>query len=514
MDADVIIAGAGPVGLMLAAELRLHGVTTLVLDPLPAPSSFSKAFGLHIRSTETLALRGLVEPVTAAGRANPARMFGGVIPPVGRGGGVPLAHFAGIRTVRLDLLDSAHPGMLAVSQQAVEAALGERAAALGAEIRRGAAVTGFTQDPDGVSVATDTGEPLRARYLVGCDGGRSTVRKHGGFAFPGTDPTVTGRLAETSIQALVDTLGRGWHRTAGGIVQILPNRICTVEFGGSPTDRNDPMGEPEMLASIRRVTGQDVGFDTPPTMLTRFTDNTRLAESYRDGRVLLAGDAAHVHSPFGGQGQNLGLQDAVNLGWKLAATLGGRAPDGLLDSYQQERRPVAARVLHNTRAQVALMNPDPAVTPLRELFAELMELDPVNRYLGEMLSASGVRYDIGCDHPLAGTFLPAELADLEPLFHDGRGVLLLLGGTGGADRTDGAGGTAELARAASGWADRVRPHQVDATTEPPAAALLVRPDGYLAWAGDDPQQLRAALTRWFGADAPGTQLTGQAEAAR
>ena len=483
MDADVIIAGAGPVGLMLAAELRLHGVAVLVLDPLDRPSPFSRAFGLHARSTGTMALRGLVEPLRAAGEAEGPRMFGGLRPPVGPGGGIPLVHFAGIRTVRLDHLGTAHPGMLSVPQGGVEAVLAERATALGAEIRRGTAVTGFTQDSDTVTVETDNSGPLQARWLVGCDGGRSTVRKLTGTGFPGSDPTITGRLVEAAVPALLEHPGGGWHRTAGGVVQVLPGRILTVEFDRPTHDRNEPMGPQEMLDSIHRVIGRQVEFAAEPTWLTRFTDNTRLAEDYRIGRVLLAGDAAHVHSPFGGQGLNLGLQDAANLGWKLAAEVAGWAPPGLLDSYQLERRPVAARVLHNTRAQVALMNPDPVTTPLREVFAELMELPEANRYLGELLSAVGVRYDLGDGHPLTGGFLPSGLADREPLFQDGCGVLLLLD----------AEAAGPLAKAASDWTDRVRQHGPDAGAEPQART--------------DPPA--AALTKWFGAAAGGRGRPGR-----
>lgn len=529
MDADVVIAGAGPVGLMVAAELRLRGVTVVVVDPLEEPSAFGKAFGLNSRSTETMGLRGLIGPLLLAAEARPARQFGtmsffgGAAPGAGaragagdkggggampRGGGINRAHFAGIRTIRLDELETGHPGLLPVSQEVVESVLAERAVALGARIRRGAAVVGVDQDSAGVTVRTDGsagGGLLRASYLVGCDGGRSAVRKLAGFGFPGTAPTITGRLVEASIPALSEQPGVGWHRTRGGIAQILPGRVITVEFDGAPQDRDrdrdQPVTETEMLDSIRRVTGREVSFAGTPTWLTRFTDDTRLADAYRSGRVLLAGDSAHVHSPFGGQGLNLGLQDAANLGWKLAAEIAGRAPAGLLDSYESERRPVAARVLHNTRAQVALMNPDPNMTPLREIFAELMETDEVNHYLGRMLSSLAVRYDVACGHPMAGGFAPRELsaalgigaAGVGEVFGPGRAVVVVL--------TD----SPKFGEAAAQWVadDRVDVHSRIAGDELSEAcsaeAVLVRPDGYVAWAGDDPAELTMALEKWFGA---------------
>lgn len=498
MDVTVIIAGAGPVGLMLAGELRLHQVDVLVVDPLAEPVPFSKAFGLHPRSAETVRLRGLVEPLEARGTLmGPSGPGLRGIPRIA--GGIPLAHFAGIRTIRLDRLDTSYPSLLPVGQADTEAVLAERATALGARIVRGREVVGMAQDDDGVTVTTDgpAGEEiLRAGYLVGCDGGRSAVRKLAGFGFPGTDATITGRLAEVNVPELLQSPGMGWHRTEGGVIQILPGRILTVEFDGPPADRDRPMDVEEMAGSISRVAGRAITISAEPTWLSRFTDNSRLAETYRRGRVLLAGDAAHVHSPFGGQGLNLGLQDAVNLGWKLAAAVDGWAPEGLLDTYQVERRPVAARVLHNTRAQIALMNPDPRVTPLREFFTELMELEPVNRYLGDMITALEVRYDFGGDHPLVGRFLPDLAIDKDvrtpDVFHSGRPVLFDLDD----DPT--------LRTAVAGWTDRVDV-VTGAAPSLHADAVLVRPDGYIAWAGsddrsgsDDWSDLRTALVTWFG----------------
>jgi 2-polyprenyl-6-methoxyphenol hydroxylase-like FAD-dependent oxidoreductase len=518
LDADVTVVGAGPVGLMLAAESCLQGARVIVLEALATPSPHARAFGLYARSTETMELRGLLPRLEAEAGKGPR--FGGV-PRFGPRG-IPMTHFAGIRTIRLDTLEASRPGMFSIAQTGVEAVLAERAAELGAEIRRGVTVTGLDQDADGVRVTCADGQSVRSAYLVGCDGGRSTVRKLAGFGFPGSDPTITGRLAQVVVPELVDGLGVGWHRCVGGILQVLPGRIVSVEFDGPPADRDEPVTRAEMSASISRVTGQPITIPAETGWMTRFTDNTRQADDYRRGRVLLAGDAAHVHSPFGGQGLNLGLQDAANLGWKLGATVAGWAPPGLLDTYNAERHPVAARVLHNTRAQVALMNPSPAATPLYEVFAELMNLEQVNRYLARMISAVDVRYDPPRasgeqagerdgerDNDLTGAFLPDLTLRREPepglgldsdsdsdsdgtirardLFAAGRPVLL--------DLTD----DPAVRKEASGWTGRVdvvtarpvAPHDGDFT-----GPLLVRPDGYIAWSGT--AGLREALEDWFG----------------
>jgi 2-polyprenyl-6-methoxyphenol hydroxylase-like FAD-dependent oxidoreductase len=474
VDADVIVVGAGPVGLALAAELALLDVDVLVLDALAEPSPHSRAFGLHARSTEAMELRGLLPRLEAEAATSP--MVAGLPPAMRRG--IPLAHFAGIRTVRLDAVDASRPGLLPISQTGVEAVLGARAVELGATVRRGVAVTGLAQDAEGVTASAAPGRTWRARFAVGCDGGRSAVRKLAGFAFPGSDPTITGRLAEVAVPDLVAAPGMGWHRCVGGILQVMPGRVLAVEFDGPPADRDDPVTVEEVAASASRIVGRPVAIPGEPTWMTRFTDNTRLAADYRAGRVLLAGDAAHVHSPFGGQGLNLGLQDALNLGWKLAAVVSGRAPDGLLDTYAAERRPVAAGVLHNTRAQVALMHPDAARTPLYELFAQLMEFEPVNRYFADMVSATDVRYE-------CGGFVP-DLAvagkRVREMFAAGRPVLL--------DVAD----DPALRKAAADWADRV--DVVTGAADRETGPLLVRPDGYVAWTGDG--DVRDALQRWFG----------------
>lgn len=490
MDADVVIVGAGPVGLLLAGELRLHGISVVVVERLAAPSEFGRAFGLHPRGVETLQLRGLVNRFGDDG---------------GPAAGIPAIHFAGIREIRLDRLDSSYPGLLPVGQVAVEETLAEWATQQGVDIRRGREVTSIAWNRNGVTTTFRGGDgyhALRSAYLVGCDGGRSAVRKLAGFLFRGTDPTITGRLIGVAVPELLDDPGLGWHRTAGGVIGVEPDRVLTIEFDGPPADRGHPTTREEMIASIHRVSGREVRIPGEAPWLSRFTDNTRLADRYRRGRILLAGDAAHVHPPLGNQGLSLGLQDAINLGWKLAATVRGSAPRGLLDTYQTERRPVAARVLHNTLAQVALMNPDPRITPLREFFTELIALEPVNRHLGAMISALEVRYDLGGGHPLIGGFVPDAIVTTpgghhrtRDLFRAARPVLIVR-----VDRP-------RLRRASDGWSDRVDVVTAVTFHHPGRAdAMLVRPDGYVAWAGDDESELCAALGSWFGGPAPSSGL--------
>ncbi|WP_163512317.1 FAD-dependent monooxygenase [Fodinicola acaciae] len=446
---DVIVVGAGPVGLMLAAELRLWDLEVAVLERLPAPTGFSKAGGLHARTAECLDIRGLLGDL----RKSHSRR-------------VPLAHFAGIRKIRLDRLDTSRPDFVGIPQAELEVFLEKRAVELGAVILRGQEVVGLAQDGASVRLSTMDGQTYGANYVVGCDGGRSVVRKLAGFSFDGCGPTLTGRLGDVSVPELHENPGLGWHRTSGGIMQITPARVVVVEFDGPPEDK--PMTLDEFSSAVDRVAGRHVDIPAQPVWMSRFTDNTRLADDYRRGRVFLAGDAAHVHSPFGGQGLNLGLQDAMNLGWKLAYAVRGQAD--LLDTYAVERRPVAERVLHNTRAQVALMDPRPQVTPLREVFATMMDLPAVNTFLGEMISGLDVSYD-------CGGFAPMEVPR-EP-FVTGRGVLL----DATSDRT--------LLAAAEPWRDRV-------TALPGGVSMLVRPDGYVCWQPSAPTTLAAALHQWFG----------------
>ena len=470
---DVIVAGAGPTGLMLASELRLHGVHALVLDKEAEPTRIVRALGLHARSIEVMDQRGLLERFLALGRQYPVGGF-----------------FAGLSKPSPDRLDTAHPYVLGIPQTVTERLLTEHAIEVGAEIRRGCELVGLSQDEQGVAVELADGTQLRSRYLAGCDGGRSTVRKLLGVGFPGEpskvetllgelevteDPvTVAAIVAEvrqTQLRFGVIPLGDGVHRVV-------------VPADGVAEDRAVPPTLEEFKQQLRAVAGTDFGVHSP-RWLSRFGDATRLAERYRADRVLLAGDAAHIHPPTGGQGLNLGIQDAFNLGWKLAAEVSGWAPEGLLDSYHTERHPVAADVLDNTRAQMELMSLEPGPRSVRRLVSELMDFEDVNRHLVEKITAIGIRYDVGAGHELLGRRMRdvgLKRGRLYELMHGGRGILL--------DQT----GRLSVA----GWADRVD-HVVDVSEELDVPAKLLRPDGHVAWVGEDPQELLSQLPRWFGA---------------
>ncbi|WP_327000842.1 rifampin monooxygenase [Dactylosporangium sp. NBC_01737] len=468
---DVIIAGCGPAGAMLAAELRLHDVRVLVLEKDTEPASFVRIVGLHARSIELLAMRGLLERVLPHGRRRPAAGFFAAIPkPVPEG------------------LDTAHAYLLGIPHPVIVQLLEAHAIELGAQVRRGSALAGFEQDDDGVTVELAGGERLRARYLVGCDGGRSTVRKLLGVGFPGEPArteTLMGEMAASAppeeIAAKVTELSRTirpfWLRPArAGLYSVV------VPAEGV-TDRAEPPTLEDFQHRLRAVAGTDFGVHSP-RWLSRFGDATRLAERYRVGRVLLAGDAAHIHPPTGGQGLNLGVQDAFNLGWKLAAQLRGWAPDTLLDTYQAERRPVAEDVLDNTRAQMELSSTEPGPQAVRRLLTELMDFNEVNRYLIEKITAIDVRYDFGEGPDLLGRRLrdiDVRQGNLYGLLHRGRGLLL--------DRTG--------RLTAGGWSDRVD-HLADPTAALDAPCVLLRPDGHVAWIGDDQQDLEDHLSRWFG----------------
>jgi 2-polyprenyl-6-methoxyphenol hydroxylase-like FAD-dependent oxidoreductase len=472
---DVIVAGGGPTGLMLAAELRLHGVQVLVLDKDPEPTKIVRSLGLHARSIEVLDQRGLLERFLALGRRHPAGGF-----------------FAGIVKATPERLDTAHPYVLGIPQPVTDRLLAEHAAELGAEIRRGAELVGLSQDDDGVTTELADGTRLRARYLVGCDGGRSTVRKLLGIAFPGEPSRVDTLLAEVELTAAPETL-------AAVSAEV---RKTQLRFGAMPLgdglyrlitpaaavagDRTIPPTLDELKQQVRALAGTDFGVHSP-RWISRFGDATRLAERYRSGRVLLAGDAAHIHPPVGGQGLNLGLQDAFNLGWKLAAAINGWAPDDLLDSYHRERHPVAAAVLDNTRAQMQLMSLEPGAQAVRRLLTELIEFDDVNRYLTEKIAAIGIRYDFGDGPHLLGRRLrdlKLKRGRLYEQMHAGRGLLL--------DQTG--------RLSVTGWADRVD-HVADVSEELDVPAVLLRPDGHVAWIGDDQQELASRLPIWFGAAA-------------
>ena len=473
---DVIVSGGGPTGMMLAAELRLHRVSVVVLERDAEPTPLVRSLGLHARSIEILDQRGLLERFLEHGKQYP--------------GGV--GSFAGIAGPHPITLDSAHSYLLGIPQPITDRLLTERAVELGAELRRGTEVTGFEQDEDGVSVDLADGSRLRSRWLVGADGGRSLVRRLLGIGFPGEAPKTEWMLGEMQVTASAEEIAevservRKVHRGFGigpagdGLFRAVVPAETVAE------DRTVPPTLDEFRARLRAFAGTDFGVHSPRS-LTRFTDATRLAERYRGGRVLLAGDAAHVHPPLGGQGLNLGIQDAFNLGWKLAAEVGGRAPEGLLDTYFAERHPVAEEVLTITRAQSELISPEPGPQAVRRLLTELMDFEDVGRFLAEKVAGTAIRYDLGEGPALLGRRLRdiplSGGGRLYERMRDGRGLLL--------DQTG--------ALSAGGWADRVD-RLGEVSDELDAPAVLLRPDGYVAWVGDDQGELDGRLARWFGSE--------------
>ncbi|MDI2127104.1 FAD-dependent monooxygenase [Yinghuangia seranimata] len=492
LDTDVVIAGAGPTGLMLACELRLAGAGVAVVDRLPGRTGESRAGGIHSRTLEVLDQRGILDRFLAVGELT------------------PVGHFSGL-WLDFDGVESRHPLPLMILQSAIERLLEEWAAELGVRVGWSSEVTGIRQDDDGVTVELGAAEAtLRARYLVGCDGGRSAVRKLAGIGFPGTPATMTALLGDVELPGLPEDF-IFMRRCEGGHFSALAlepgwHRVITSEYG-QVADRDDAPTFEQLRAALIRLAGTDYGMHGP-RWISRFGDAARQADRYRAGRVLLAGDAAHIHYPAGGQGLNTGVQDAVNLGWKLGAVVRGQAPESLLDTYHTERHPVGERVLHNTRAQSALARPGAETEALREVFGSLIVIDDVNAHLRGMITALDIRYPADSDHPLAGRRVPD--ADLKTpdgatrvyeLLHAARPVLLDLRGTGAP------------AAVAAGWADRVDLVEARSDTDSwsvPAiggiqapAALLIRPDGHVAWAAAPTGRLgtsalRAALTTWFG----------------
>lgn len=480
-DRAVVIAGGGPTGLMLAGELALAGADVAIVERRTSQDVIGqRAGGLHCRTLEVLDQRGIADRFLAAGQA---------------------VQVAGFAQIRLDISDfpTPHPYGLALWQSDIERLLAEWVDELNVPILRGLEVTGFEQHGTGVDVALSDGRRLEAQYLVGCDGGRSRVRKMAGIGFPGWDPTSSYLIAQVEVR---DEPQWGIHRDAIGIHGLdrqtdgEPVRVMVTERSlGSSTEPtlND------LSKALIEVYGTDFGIHSP-TSIARFTDAARQAATYRDGRILLAGDAAHIHHPIGGQGLNTGVQDAVNLGWKLALVANGLAPDTLLDTYHAERHPVAARVLRTTLAQMALLRTDERTKALHDNVSEMLGMvEPHARFAARM-SGLDIRYEYGDGHPLLGRRMPdlEVLTNTGPtrvfaLLHEARPVLLDLGEQG-IDIT--------------GWADRVRLIEVSfsGVCELPVlgvvdspTAVLIRPDGHVAWVGQgSPDGLTEALTTWFG----------------
>lgn len=477
----MVIAGGGPTGLMLAGELALAGVDVVIVERRASQGLVgSRAGGLHARTIEVLDQRGIADRFLSQGK---------------------VMQVAALAMIPLDISDfpTRHNYGLALWQDPIERTLAAWVEELAVPVLRAREVTGFTQDDSGVDVALSDGGTVRARYLVGCDGGRSLIRKHAGIDFPGWDPSISYLIAEAEMseeptwgirrgEQGLNAISKLEHGPRVRILLIEPE----VRHGDEPTIT-------DLRAALIAVYGTDHGVHNV-TWLSRFTDATRQAASYRERRVLLAGDSAHVHSPAGGQGLNIGVQDAVNLGWKLARVVHGTAPESLLDTYQAERHPVAARVLRSTMAATALNRGDERTAALRETMAELLAMDePRKRHAG-MLSGLDVHYDLGQGHPMLGRRMPdLDLATPDgprrmfTLLHEARPVLLALG---------------EPALDITPWADRVQ--QVDARCAGPwelpvlgaitaPTAVLIRPDGHVAWVGEGTDHgLHDALTRWFG----------------
>ena len=496
---DVIISGAGPVGLFLACELALARCSVLILEKAENPHSPLKQLpfgirGLSAPTIEALYRRGLLKELEVHKHLkNPHKTSAPVQGP-GRQGG----HFAGIpfHDGNVDTsqwsyrLPSSTATNLLSEMEELESALARRAATLGVAIKQGLAITDFHQNADGVTVLSGD-QSFQGKWLVGCDGSRSVVRKTGGFEFAGTEPEFTGYSAQIDI-ADPEKLGPGRNLTPTGMYfQSQPGYLVMVEFDGGAAHSAEPVTLEHLEKVLRRVSNADVTISALHAATT-WTDRARQATSYRNGRILLAGDAAHIHSPLGGQGLNLGLGDAMNLGWKLAATVQKRAPEGLLDSYQTERHPIGAEVLDWSRAQVSIMRPNPDARALNAIFRDLMNTRDGATYIAGRVWGVFTRYNLGGDHPLVGHSVPNfEFEDgtsIGELMHDGQGILLDF------DRN------AFLRNVASEYGDRIRYVSGSAKDRLSLSAVLIRPDGIIAWASDndpDCSELQQAAARWF-----------------
>jgi len=482
----VVIVGAGPTGLMLAGELALQRVDVAIVERRESQAvAGARAGGLHARSIEVLDQRGIAERFLSQGKT---------------------MQVAGFAMIPLDVSDFPlrHNYGLALRQEGIERVLASWVDELSVPIYRGLDVTGFAQDDTGVDIELADGRSLGALYLVGCDGGRSLVRKQAGIDFPGWEPSISYLIAEASMTEEPVSGIRRDARGVNALGKLEDGKRVRVVLNEPHVRQDDEPSLDDLRAALVTVYGTDFGVHDV-TWLSRFSDTARQAAAYRERRVLLAGDAAHVHGPTGGQGLNIGVQDAVNLGWKLAQVVSGTAPESLLDTYQAERHPIAARVLKLSLAQTALMRGDDRTNALRENMTELLSMDEPRKRYAAMMSGLDIRYELGAGHPLLGRRMP----DLDlvtesgprrvfSLLHAARPVLLELAEPGALDTAD--------------WADRVE--RVDAryagTWELPVlgavtapSAVLIRPDGYVAWVGEGTDHgLRDALTTWFGPPHP------------
>ncbi len=489
----VVIAGGGPTGLMLAGELALAGVDVAIVErresqDLPG----GRAGGLHARTIEVLDQRGIADRFLAQGQ---------------------VAQVAGFGWIRLDISDfpTRHAYGLGLWQNRIERILADWVGELAVPIHCGREVTGFAQDDTGVDVELADGASLRAEYLVGCDGGRSLIRKAAGIEFPGWDATISNVIAEVEMTEKpelgvrrdatgIHSLGKLEYEIRDGVVVFKDGGPVRVMVTEAHVGRTDEPTLRDLSEALIAAYGTDFGIHRP-AWISRFTDMARQAASYRKGRVLLAGDAAHVHYPVGGQGLNIGVQDAVNLGWKLAQVVRKTSPESLLDTYHAERHPIAARVLRDTMAQVALLRTDDRTNALRDIISELLGMDEPRKRVAAMMSGLDIHYDLGEGHPLLGRRMPdLDLVTTNgalrvfTLLHDARPVLLNFGEPGSFDIRP--------------WADRVGLIDAEYTglwelpvlgAVTPPGAVLIRPDGYVAWVGEGTRLgLADALTTWFG----------------